>query len=68
MNAQRQKLKEKGDSVQQERDNIDIYSEEMDSCIRASSLLYARLFTPSERIHVADRRSKTRLPKNREIS
>jgi hypothetical protein len=68
MNAQRQKLKEKGDLVQQERDNIDIYSEEMDSCLRSSSLLYARLFTSSERIHVADRRSKTRLSKNREIS
>ena len=55
MNAQRQKLKEKGDSDQQEGDNFDIYSEEMDSCLRSSSLLYARLFASSERIHVADR-------------
>ena len=64
MNAQRQKLKEKEDSDQLEGDNFDLYYQEMDSCIRASSLLYARLFTPSERIHVANRRSKTTLSKD----
>ena len=61
MNDQKEKLIEMEDLVQQERNNLDIYSKEMDNCIRASSLLYARLFEHSERIRVADRRSKTRL-------
>ena len=59
MNAQRQKLKEKEDSDQQEGDNLGIYHKEMDTCIRASSILYSRLFEHSERIRVADRISKT---------
>ena len=37
----------------------DVYNKEMDNCIRASSILYARLFEFSQRIHMADERSTT---------
>ena len=43
---------------------LGIYHKEMDTCIRASSILYSRLFEHSERIRVADRRSKTEISKN----
>ncbi len=36
-----------------------IYNKEMDNCIRASSVLYARLFEFSQRIHMADERPTT---------
>ena len=61
MNGPKEKPIEMEDSDQLERDNLGLYHKEMDACIRASSILYARLFEHSERIHVADRRSKTRL-------
>ena len=68
MNNPKEKLIEMEASVQQEKDKFGLYFGEMDSCLRSSSLLYARLFASSERIHVADRRSKTRLSKDREVS
>jgi len=52
-------------SDQLERDNLGLYHREMDDCIRSSSILYSRLFEHSERIRVADRRSKTEVSKNR---
>jgi|TARA_Y100000310_G_scaffold326920_1_gene392509 hypothetical protein len=45
-----------------------IYNQEMDNCIRASSILYARLFELGERIHMADERSNAELSAYREIS
>jgi len=36
-----------------------VYNKEMDNCIRASSVLYSRLFEFSQRIHMADERSTT---------
>ena len=36
-----------------------VYNKEMDNCIRASSLLYSRLFEFSQRIHMADEGSTT---------
>ena len=36
-----------------------VYNKEMDNCIRASSLLYSRLFELGERIHLADKGSTT---------
>ena len=53
------------DLDQLERDNFGLYYREMDNCIRASSILYSRLFEHSERVCVADRRSKTEISKNR---
>ena len=38
-----------------------VYNKEMDNCIRASSLLYSRLFELGERIYMANQRSATRL-------
>ena len=35
------------------------YNKEMDDCIRASSVLYSRLFEFSQRIHMADKRPTT---------
>ena len=37
----------------------DLHNKEMDDCIRASSVLYARLFEFSQRIHMADKRPAT---------
>ena len=65
MNSPKEKPIEMEDSDQLERDNLGLYHKEMDACIRASSILYARLFEHSERIRVADRRSKTEISKNR---
>ena len=61
MNGPNEKPIEMEDLDQLERDNFGIYFREMDACIRASSILYARLFEHSERIRVADRRSDTRI-------
>ena len=36
-----------------------VYNKEMDNCIRASNLLYSRLFEFSQRIHMADERPTT---------
>ena len=41
----------------EEKDGV--YNKEMDNCIRASSLLYSRLFELGERIHLADKGSTT---------
>ena len=43
------------------------YTEEMDNCIRASSVLYARLFEFGERVYLADEGSIAELSKDREI-
>ena len=44
------------------------YNKEMDCCLRASSILYARLFELGERIHLADTRYEAELSADREIS
>ena len=36
-----------------------VYNKEMDDCIRASSVLYSRLFEFDQRIYMADTRSTT---------
>ena len=64
MNGPKEKPIEMEDLDQLERDNFGIYFREMDACIRASSILYSRLFEHSERICMADRRSKTKVSKN----
>ncbi len=64
MNGPKEKLIEMEDSDQLERDNLGLYYRAMDDCIRSSSILYSRLFEHSERIRMADRRSKTEIPKN----
>ena len=61
MKGRDKKLIEMEDLGQLERDNCGLYHKEMDACIRASSVLYARLFEHSERIRVADGRSDTRI-------
>ena len=65
MNGPNKKPIEMEDLDQLERDNLGLYYREMDNCIRSSSILYSRLFEHSERIRVADRRSKTEISKNR---
>ena len=65
MNGPKEKPIEMEDSDQLERDNFGLYYKEMDNCIRSSSILYSRLFEHSERIRVADRRSKTEVSKNK---
>ena len=65
MKNPKEKLIEMEDLDQQERDNLGLYHREMDDCIRSSSILYSRLFEYSERIRMADRRSKTEVSKNR---
>ena len=65
MNGPNKKPIEMEDLDQLERDNLGLYYREMDNCIRSSSILYSRLFEHSERIRMADRRSKTEISKNR---
>ena len=65
MNGPKEKPIEMEDLDQLERNNFGIYFREMDACIRASSILYSRFFDHSERIRVADGRSKTEISKNR---
>ena len=65
MNGPNKKPIEMEDSDQLEKDNFGLYYREMDNCIRSSSILYSRLFEYSERIRMADRRSKTEISKNR---
>ena len=46
-----------------------LYSnKEMDCCHRPSSILHTRLFAYSERIHVADRGSVTRISTHYKVS
>lgn len=47
------------EAEQELEEENDVYNKEMDNCIRASSILYARLFEFSQRIHMADERSTT---------
>ena len=61
MNNQKEKPIEMEDLVQPERNNFGSYFTQMDGCYRSSSILHTRLFTHSERIHVADRRPNTRI-------
>ena len=42
--------------------------EEMDSCLRSSSILYTRLYELSKRVHLADRRPTPRVSANNQIS
>ena len=49
------------EAEQELEEENDVYNKEMDNCIRASSILYARLFEFSQRIHMADKRSTARL-------
>ena len=44
-----------------------LHSKKMDNRLCAGGLLYTRLFELSERVHLANRRPTTRLPKDREI-
>ena len=37
----------------------DVYSKEMDNCIRASGVLYARLFELGQRVYMANQRPTT---------
>ena len=48
-------------------DNRD-HIEEMDCCLRASSVLYSRLYELSKRVHLADRRPTSRVSANNQIS
>ena len=48
-------------------DNRD-HIEEMDCCLRASSVLYSRLYELSKRVHLADRRPTPRVSANNQIS
>ena len=65
MSDPKEKPIEMEDLDQLERDNLGLYHREMDACIRASSILYSRLFEHSERIRMADRRSETEVSKNK---
>ncbi len=49
-------LKEIQEAEQELEENDGLHNKEMDDCIRASSLLYARLFESCERVHMADKR------------
>ena len=51
-----EEIKEAEQELEEEND---VYNKEMDNCIRASSVLYARLFEFSQRIHMADERPTT---------
>ena len=52
-------LKEIQEAEQELEENDGLHNKEMDDCIRASSLLYARLFESRERVHMADKRPTT---------
>ena len=47
-------LKEIQEAEQELEEENGVYNKEMDDCIRASSVLYSRLFEFSQRIHMAD--------------
>ena len=68
MFVQNKKPIEVEDLVQQERNSFGLHFKQMDSCYSSSCLLHTRLFTYSERIHVADRRPVARISKNNEVS
>ena len=52
-------LKEIQEAEQELEENDGLHNKEMDDCIRASSVLYSRLFEFSQRIHMADKRPTT---------
>ena len=52
-------IKEIQEAEQELEENDGLHNKEMDDCIRASSLLYARLFEFDQRIYMADTRSTT---------
>ena len=52
-------LKEIQEAEQELEEKYGLHNKEMDDCIRASSLLYARLFESCERVHMADKRPTT---------
>ena len=56
------------EAEQELEEENDVYNKEMDNCIRASSLLYSRLFELGERIHMANQRSTARLSEDYTIS
>ena len=47
------------EAEQELEEENDVYNKEMDNCIRASCVLYSRLFEFSQRIHMADERPTT---------
>ena len=47
------------EAEQELEEENDVHNKEMDNCIRASSVLYSRLFEFSQRIHMADERPTT---------
>ena len=53
-----------GKPYKEAKEKHGIHSQKMDNSDSASGILHSRLPTSSERIHVADRRSTTRLSKN----
>ena len=52
-----EEIREAEQELEESKDGL--YNQEMDNCIRASSLLYSRLFEFSQRIHMADERPTT---------
>ena len=52
-------LKEIQEAEQELEENDGLHNKEMDDCIRACSLLYARSFESCERILMADKRPTT---------
>tara|TARA_B100000131_G_scaffold182815_1_gene176324 strand:+ start:64 stop:261 length:198 start_codon:yes stop_codon:yes gene_type:complete len=54
-----EEIREAEQELEESKDGL--YNQEMDNCIRASSLLYSRLFELGERIYMANQRSATRL-------
>ena len=52
-----EEIREAEQELEESKDGL--YNKEMDDCIRASSVLYSRLFEFSQRIHMADKGSTT---------
>ena len=61
-----EEIREAEQELEESKDGL--YNQEMDNCIRASSLLYSRLFELGERIHLANQRSTARLSEDYTIS
>ena len=52
-----EEIREAEQELEESKDGL--YNKEMDDCIRASSVLYSRLFEFDQRIYMADTRSTT---------
>ena len=52
-----EEIREAEQELEESKDGL--YNQEMDDCIRASSVLYSRIFEFSQRIHMADKGSTT---------